>query len=83
MNSYPRMTLRQFCDAARENDIYIQSMEDEAAAEKYVYLSYTLRGCSGIMSMEVVSIHTTGEESGSADLVAVLDIPAAWLEKEV
>lgn len=81
MNNYPRMTLRQLCDVAREQTIYIQSDEDTTG--NLVELTNYLRGCSGAMSMEVMRIYTVGETAEGAEIVAVLDIPAAWLEKEV
>lgn len=81
MNSYPRMTLRQLCDAVgRSKTVFIQSDEDDTG--NLVELTNRLRGCSGLMSMEVLSIYTVGEEAPDADIVAVLDIPAAWLEAE-
>lgn len=82
MNSYPRMTLRQLCDVARENDIYIQSDEDINIKGNIVPLSNNLRGSMAIMSMEILRIYTVGEMAEGADIVAVLDVPAAWLEQE-
>lgn len=81
MNSYPRMTLRQLCDVARENDIYIQSDEDVKGT--YIFLSNVLRGCSGVMSMEIMKLSAFSDVEGELAFVAVLDIPAEWLKKEV
>ena len=81
MNIYPRMTLRQLCDVVNNKEIYIQSDEDREG--NLVPLSYYLRGSIAIMSMEILRIYTVGESAPDADLVAVLDIPAEWLKKEV
>lgn len=79
MNS--RMTLRQLCDTVCDGTkIYIQSDEDTSG--NLVPLSYGLRGCAGVMSIEVMRFYTIGEYAPYADIVALLDIPARWLEQE-
>lgn len=66
-----RMTLRQLVNTYHGN-IYIQSCENRSIANE---LTNRLKGCSGLMSIEVMEIEADGGE-----LIAILDIPAEWLE---
>lgn len=74
-----RMTLRQLANVFN-GTIYIKSVlsEEETLDKTMLELTNRLKGCSGVMSMEVFEIYYSSYHSG---MIAVLDIPAEWLER--